>query len=297
MKTIVTGGCGFIGSNLVDRLIKDGHDVIVIDDLSATCHDNFYYNLNAEYHKLDICDYESIRPLFEGVDFVFHMAAESRIQQTLENPIKAVKTNCVGTATVLQCATECEVKKVIYSSTSSAYGLNPPPQYEEMEENCLNPYSVSKVAGEKLCFMYKKLFGLNVIVFRYFNVYGPREPISGPYAPVIGLFLRQHKAGELLTVTGDGSQRRDFVHVSDVITANMRAMSVKHTGENVINIGTGKNYSVLEIARMISDKIQFIPARLGEAKSTQASLCGAFELLNWKPTYDVADYIKQYKVD
>ena len=159
MKILVTGGCGFIGSNLVDRLISDGHQVVVIDDESATCHNQFYYNNRAFYYKTDISDYVNTRPLYDDVDFVFHLAAESRIQPALENPLQTVKTNTLGTATVLQCSREAGVKRVMYSSTSSAYGLNTPPLHEKMDDDCLNPYSVAKVAGEKLCKMYNDLFG------------------------------------------------------------------------------------------------------------------------------------------
>ena len=292
MKVIVTGGCGFIGSNLVDKLIDMGYDVSVIDDESATAHEHFYYNKKARYYKYDICDYVDVRPLFENVQYVFHLAAESRIQPTLENPIGAVKTNTLGTATILQCAKEAGVKRVMYSSTSSAYGLkNTPPLSENMIEDCLNPYSVSKVAGEKLCKMYTELFGLETISFRYFNVYGPREPRRGQYAPVIGLFLRQKLANETLTIVGDGTQKRDFTHVNDVVAANILCMSAGEPG-GLYNVGTGTNHSVMELARMISKDISFIPARPGEAKESLANndrLMG----LGWSPTIKLEDYIKE----
>lgn len=292
MEVIVTGGCGFIGSNLVDKLVDMGYSVTVIDDESATAHEQFYYNKKAKYFKYDICDYVNVRPLFDNVYYVFHLAAESRIQPTLENPIGAVKTNTLGTATVLQCAKEAGVRRVMYSSTSSAYGLkNKPPLKESMVEDCLNPYSVSKVSGEKLCKMYTDLFGLATVSFRYFNVYGPREPRRGQYAPVIGLFLRQKLANEPLTIVGDGTQRRDFTHVNDVVAANILAMTEANPGE-LYNVGTGTNHSVMELARMISDDIEYIPARPGEAKESLANnskLIG----LGWKPTIKLEDYIKE----
>lgn len=151
MKSLVTGGAGFIGSHIVDKLISLGHEVIVIDNETSQVHDNFYYNDKASYHKLDIVDYENTRKLYNDVDYVFHCAAESRIQPTILNPLGAIKTNTLGTGTVLQCAREAGVKKVMYSSTSSGYGLkNDPPLKEDMPDDCLNPYSVSKVSGEKL---------------------------------------------------------------------------------------------------------------------------------------------------
>jgi len=292
MKSLVTCGAGFIGSNLVDKLIELGHEVIVIDNESANSNDQFYYNEKASYIVEDIADYEKTRPLYEGVDYVFHLAAESRIQPTIENPILAVRTNVLGTATVLQCARESGVKKVMYSSTSSGYGLvNTPPLQEDMPDDCLNPYSVAKVSGEKLCKMYTDLFELPTVVFRYFNVYGPREPSKGPYAPVVRLFLRQYRNNEALTIVGDGEQRRDFTHVSDIVDANILAMQSYKTGK--FNLGTGKNHSVLELAKMISDNITFIPPRPGEARVTLANNTKARTELNWDPKVILEDYIKE----
>jgi len=294
-RAIVTGGAGFIGSNLVDKLVDVFDKVIIIDNESADSNEKFYYNDRAEKHLLNICDYEHTRPLYEGVDCVFHLAAESRIQPTLKNPILATLTNTAGTCTVLQCAKEAGVKRVIYSSTSSAYGLiNKIPLVETMPDDCLNPYSVTKVSGEKLCKMYTDLFGLETVVFRYFNIYGERHPIRGQYAPVLGIFLRQKSAGEELTIVGDGSQTRDFTHVSDVVNANILAAALqnkKPVGE-VINIGTGTNNSIKQIAEMVGGRHVFIPARSGEAQDTLANICKAKELLGWEPRVRVEDWIK-----
>jgi UDP-glucose 4-epimerase len=172
MKSLVTGGAGFIGSHIVDKLLEMGHEVIVIDNESAESNEEFYWNDNAQNYKYDVRDYKNTRPLYEGVNYVFHTAAESRIQPAILNPIEAVSVNCVGTVTVLQCSREAGVQKVIYSSTSSGYGYNDSPNNEDQRDDCLNPYSVSKVAGEKLCKIYTDLFGLKTVFFRYFNVYG-----------------------------------------------------------------------------------------------------------------------------
>ena len=293
MKSIVTGGAGFIGSHIVDRLVEFGHEVIVIDNESAIVHDHFYYNDKATYYKIDISDYTGIRPLFEGVDYVFHLAAESRIQPTIDNPLLCFNTNAYGTGVVLQCARESGCKKVMYSSTSSIYGLkNKPPLREDMPEDCLNPYSVAKLSGEKMCQIYTNLFGLKTVTFRYFNVYGPREPLKGTYAPVVGLFLRQRKAGQPLTIIGDGFQRRDFTHVDDVVEANIRAMS--YEGNNLLfNVGTGCNHSILELAKMISDTIKFIPPRQGEAKETLADTVQIIFDFDWHPSKKIEDYIQE----
>ena len=241
MKCLVTGGAGFIGSNLVDRLLELGSEVIVIDNEYSDAHDQFYWNDKAQNYKYDIRDYQNTRPLYDGVDYVFHFAAEARIQPAIENPVEAVSINSVGTCTVLQCSREAGVKKVMYSSTSSAYGKNNPPNIETQPDDCLNPYSVSKVNGEKLCRMYTELYGLRTVIFRYFNVYGERHPLRGQYAPVIGIFLRQRAAGEPLTIVGDGNQRRDFTYVGDVVNANIKAalaeVDVEAYGQ-VYNVGT-----------------------------------------------------------
>lgn len=294
MKVLVTGGCGFIGSTLVDKLLHLDHQVIVIDNLSAENHEQFYFNDNAQYYEYDICDYEKTRELYNDVDIVFHLAAESRIQPAINNPIQAVRTNTLGTQTVLQCSREAGVDKVIYSSTSSAYGLkNPCPLKEDMPNDCLNPYSVSKVAGEELCKMYTKLFGLKTVIFRYFNVYGDREPTKGQYAPIVGLFFRQLKSAESLTIVPDGTQRRDFTHVDDIVRANILAMEKEHEhyGE-VFNVGTGTNHSILQLADMISKNQKFIEPRIGESYETLADNTKLKTILGWEPTIYINQYIE-----
>ena len=298
MKALVTGGAGFIGSNLVDKLIDIKWDVVVVDNESAECNEQFYWNDKANNYKLDICDYKNTRELYNGVDYVFHLAAESRLQPAIKNPINAVTKNAVGTCTVLQCAREASVKKVIYSSTSSAYGLNNYPNYETDPNDCLNPYSVSKVAGEELCKLYTNLYGLKTIIFRYFNVYGERSPTTGQYAPVIGIFLRQKYNEEILTIVGDGEQRRDFVHVQDVANANVM-VALANLEENcygqIYNIGSGENISILEIANMISNNQTHIPPRDGEARTTLACIDKAKNTFGWQPKYNVTDWIEENK--
>jgi len=299
MKYLVTGGAGFIGSNIVDSLVELGHEVVVIDNESSESHDHFFWNENAKNYKLDICDYENTRNLYDGVDYVFHVAAEARIQRTIKNPIRSVKTNVVGTTTVLQCSKEANVKRVIYSSTSSAYGRNEIPNEETQPDDCLNPYSISKVAGEKLCSMYTNIFGLDTIIFRYFNVYGDKHPTKGVYAPVIGLFDVQKLNGEKLTIVGDGEQRRDFTNVKDVVDINIIATTKdidrKYFG-NVFNVGTGTNYSVNQIASFISDNTINIPERLGEARETLASIKKVKEVFGWEPTITLDQWFKERSI-
>ena len=306
MKTLVTGGAGFIGSNIVSRLLKDGHQVKVVDNESSDAHDHPYWNDDAENYNIDIFDYEKLKVIVEDVDVIFHLAAEARIHPTLENPRLAVQTNVLGTCNVLQAARECGVNRVVYSSTSSAYGLsNPIPNTEDMPKDCLNPYSVSKTAGEELCQMYTNLFGLDTITFRYFNVYGENQPTKGQYAPVIGLFQRQYKAEEPMTIVGDGQQRRDYTHVSDVVEANILASTT--TNENAIgelfNIGSGTNYNIHDLVKMISDKNEpqeykdfvYIPERPGESRETLSDCSKANTLLQWKPQVKLEDWITTCK--
>ena len=294
MKSLVTGGAGFIGSNLVDQLLSIGHEVVCIDNEFSDIHDHFYWNAKADNHLLDIRDYENTRPLYEGVDFVFHIAAEARIQPSILNPVETVSINSVGTCTVLQCARDAGVRRVMYSSTSSGYGMNDYPNVETQPDDCLNPYSVSKVNGEKLCAMYTNLFDVPTVIFRYFNVYGERQPLKGQYAPVIGIFLRQFAAGEKLTIVGDGEQRRDFTYVGDIVNANIMA-AISNPDDDafgqVYNVGTGSNYSVNEIAAMISDDTIHIPPRVGESRITLANIQKIKKTFGWEPQVNVEDWV------
>ena len=295
MISLVTGGAGFIGSNLVDYLLSKGHQVVRIDNESAECNDKFYWNDKAWNINADITDYKVMRNAFTNVDYVFHLAAEARLQPAIKNPIEAVYKNCVGTTTVLQCAREAGVKRVVYSSTSSGYGNNSSPNIETQPDDCLNPYSASKVAAEKFCKMYSDLYGLETVVLRYFNVFGERSPTRGQYAPVIGIFQRQRDAEEPLTIVGDGTQRRDFIYVGDVARANELAAlmpGVKdHLGQ-VFNVGSGVNYSVQEIADAISDNQTYIPKRDGEMETTWSNIDKVNKVIGWRPEVDVLEWIK-----
>lgn len=293
MKSLVTGGAGFIGSNLVDKLIELGHEVICVDNESAECHEQFYWNKNAYNFKYNICDYDLIAPLFKDVDFVFHVASDARIQPAILNPKKSIESNAVGTTNVLELSRINNVKRFIYSSTSSAYGKKATlPNIETQSSDPLTPYSAAKVFGENLARVYYNLYGLETISLRYFNVYGDRQPLKGQYAPVIGLFLKQHSESKPLTVVGDGSQRRDFTHISDIIKANILASEVIDGFGEVYNIGYGSNYSILNIANMISNDVKFISPRVGEVQETLASNIKFKELTGWFPEVSLEKWIK-----
>ena len=292
--SLVTGGAGFIGSHIVEQLISLGHEVVVVDN-EYSDNENFYWRKDTYNVNIDISD-KALKNAFTNVDYVFHLAAEARIGPSIENPVNAVNINTLGTCNVLQCAREAGVKKVMYSSTSSGYGLNTSPNIETQSDDCLNPYSVSKVAGEKICKMYTDLYKLKTVIFRYFNVFGERAPKKGQYAPVIGIFLRQLAAGEKLTIVGDGEQRRDFVYVKDVANANIMAALSNADDDaygQVYNVGSGKNYSVNDIASFISNDTINIPPRVGEARNSLANIDKIYKTFAWKPQTDVESWIRE----
>jgi UDP-glucose 4-epimerase len=294
-KIIVTGGCGFIGSNLVDKLVLLGHEVIVIDNLSASENEKFYFNEKATYHKLSICSKEQIDNLFIGVDYVFHLAAESRIQPAIQNPSRAYNVNVIGTLNILELSKKYEIKRIIYSSTSSVYGLTDNlPTIEDNSIDCLNPYSHSKYVGEELFRYYWKIHKLDSVVLRYFNVFGERSPIKGQYAPVVGIFLNQFNKKENLTIVGDGMKLRDFIYVGDICDANILSMNCEFKLEaNTINIGSGLNFSIKQIADSISFNQISIEEREGEAENTLADISKSNKILNFRPKVMILDWIRK----
>jgi UDP-glucose 4-epimerase len=286
-KVLVTGGSGFIGSHLVDRLIELGHSVISVDTKPRL-------NPNAAGRLVNINDRSHTVDTYKDVDYVFHVAGQARVQPSIHNPQDSIINNVNATAKVLQLSKEAGVKRVIYSMTSSIYGSHQPPHTEDMSPQPLSPYAVSKLAGEQLCKVYSELYGLETASLRYFNVYGPRESDFGVYTTVVKKFLQQQAAGEPLTIVGDGEQRRDFTHVYDIIEANIAAMN--YQGElkgEIFNIGAGHSYSINEIANLISIDRQHLPARLGEARETLADNSKAKDILGWTPKLNLEDYIAE----
>lgn len=292
-KILVTGGAGFIGSHLVDKLIEKDNQVLVIDNLSSGKRENL--NPKAKFFEMDLKDFEKIRPLFEGIDFVFHVAAIPRIPLSIQKPLETNSANITGTLNVLVASQEAGVKKVVYSASSSAYGPQKElPMKESMRPYPLNPYALQKYVGELYSKIFFEIYKLPTVSLRYFNVYGKRQPKEGTYAPVMGIFLRQKKAGEPLTVTGDGNQTRDFTHVSDVVRANIRALESEKTGKGeVINIGAGNNHTINEIAKMVGGEIKYIPLPPGEMRDTLADISLAKELLDWEPSVKLEDGINE----
>lgn len=301
MKCLITGGAGFIGSNLVDELIRQGHTVTVIDDLSSDAHDQFYFNSKGTYYNYDVTNNNLVNGVFERhePEYVFHLAAEARIQNCILNPTRALNVNTFGTQNVLDAAKRVKTKRVIFSSTSAIYGLT---QNSIQKENdipdCLNAYSYSKFFSEGLCKMYSDLYDLDTVCFRYFNVYGNRQPKRGSYAPVIGVFARQKKANQLMTVVGDGLQTRDYVHVKDVVSANILAMNHSSPlGGKIMNVGTGTSYSVLDLAKMMGGEYTHTAPRSGEARHTCADIFAIKQILGWQPLKTLKEYMENNEYD
>jgi len=289
MKYLVTGGAGFIGSNLVDELINQGHEVVCLD-----INDKGYWNEQAENHiGWDVCDSTKVNELMKKIDVVFHFAAEVKIQETIQNPTKCYKTNVIGTAVVLDAAKKHGVKKVVFSSTSAIYKCEWLVQPEDSAEDAsLSPYASSKKSAEDLCKLYSNCYGLNTTILRYFNVYGNRQHTEGQYAPVVGIFMRQKNERKPLTITGDGSQRRDFVHVDDVVNANILASQNFEKSGEIYNVGSGRNHSVQEIADIISPIQTYIDKREGEIESTQAIISKIEVDLNWAPEVSLEEWLQ-----
>lgn len=291
-KVLVTGGAGFIGSNLVDELVKLGYEVIVVDNLSLG--KKKYVNPKAKFYKKDIRNLESIKPLFRGVECVFHLAAQPRIQPSIIDPATSFDNNVLGTFNVFLAAKESQVGRVVYSASSSAYGSQKKmPLKEDMIASPKNPYALFKYMGEEMAHLFHKLYGLPTVCLRYFNVYGERQSDEGAYATVIGIFLRQKKTGNPLSVVADGKKKtRDFTYVQDVVRANILAMKSPKAVGHLINIGTGRNYSVLEVAKMLKHPHVFIPKRPGESMVTLADISKAKKLLGWTPKMTLERWMK-----
>ncbi len=293
-KVIVTGGAGFIGSNLVDALVERGYHVHVVDNLAAG--NRKQVNREATFHKADIRDLKGLIKIFKGSTYVFHCAALPRVSFSIEHPLETHDVNVTGTLNVLEAARAAGVKKVVYSASSSAYGDQPVmPLREDMKAAPKSPYAVHKYVGEVYCRTWFQVYGLPTVSLRYFNVYGPRHSHEGAYALLIAKFLHLKNIGEKMTITGDGKQTRDFTHVSDVVRANILAAESKRVGSGeVINIGAGSNVSVNEIARMIGGEVAYIPARL-EPHDTLADNSLARTILGWKPKMTVEKGIAELK--
>lgn len=294
-KVVITGGAGFVGSHLVDAFIAKGSEVHVVDNYAGGKRED-RLNPKATYHEVDIRDYEKLAPIVKGSNYVFHEAALPRVQFSIENPELTNSVNIGGTVSVLRAAHEGDVKRVIYAASSSAYGDQPTlPLTELMPAQPKSPYGLQKYVGELYCKVWAEVYKLETVSLRYFNVYGPRFDPEGAYALVIGRFLKQRHAGEPMTITGDGTQTRDFTHVSDVVRANLLAAESPNVGKGeVLNIGAGNNKSINEIGQLIGGPSVRVEPRL-EPHDTLADITLAKQLLGWEPTVTLEEGIAELK--
>lgn len=294
IKVIVTGGAGFIGSHLVDELVSRDCDVHVIDNFSTGKRE--FVNPRATVHEIDIRDFEALKPIFEGAEYVFHLAALPRVQRSIQDPKTTHDVNVNGTLNVLLAARDSGVKRVIYSSSSSIYGEQETfPLHEELPARPASPYGLHKYIGEVMGQVFSRVYGLETVSLRYFNVYGPRQSAEGDYATVVPRFLNQRSAGQPLTVVPDGKQSRDFTHVKDVVRATILAMESKKVGRGeVINIGAGNDQTVDYLVKLVGGPTVYIEPRL-EPKRTLADIQRAKELLGWEPTIPLEEGIEELK--
>lgn len=291
---VVTGGAGFIGSHLVDELINRGYSVRVVDNLIASKRDNVH--MEAVFYEIDIRDKDALLEIFSDAEIVFHLAALPRVEYTIQNPIETHDVNVTGTLNVLTVARDAKVGRVVLASSAAIYGDNQEcPLSEDYDPTPLSPYALHKHVCEQYLTLFSKLYGLNTVSLRFFNVYGPRLDPDGPYALVIGRFLKLLALGKPLAITGDGKQTRDFIHVLDVVDALIVAAKSDNVGTGeVINVGTGRETSINELADLFGGEKTYVSARV-EPRTSCANIKRVKRLLNWEPKVSLKNGISELK--
>ncbi len=295
-KVVVTGGAGFIGSHVVDRLLKDGKDVVVIDNFSTGRPENLaHHRENAQLRVIqaDINDREKIGQYFQGADWVIHVAALADVVPSIERPLDYHHSNVNGTITVLECARAANVKRFIYAASSSCYGI--PDVYPTPETAPIRPqypYAVTKYLGEEYVLAWGKIYKMPVVSLRFFNVYGPRSRTSGTYGAVFGVFLAQKIQKKPLTVVGDGTQSRDFTYVTDIVNAIVTAAESDVSNE-IMNVGSGNHYSVNKLVELLGEPVTHVPRRPGEPDITFADTTKIKARLGWKPQVTFEEGVAQ----
>lgn len=294
---LVTGGAGFIGTNLVKKLLEEGHVVRILDNFSAGKFEE-RIQPGAEYQVGDIRSVEDIKRAAKGVDGIFHLAALPRVLFSVENPELTHDVNVNGTMNVLLVSKELGIKRVVFATSSAAYGDQGSSVLEEdgMVKKPLSPYALHKFIGEQYCRIFFELYGVETVSLCYFNVYGPFLDPEGAYALVIGKFLKLRREGSPLTIRGDGEMYRDFTHVDDIVRGTMLAMQSQQVGHGeVINLGYGSPRSVNQLAALVGGEIVFVPALTGEMKYTCANNQKAKKLLGWEPVIVFEEGVSQLK--
>ena len=294
-KSVITGGAGFIGSNLANHLVKIGHKVIILDNFVSGKRSNLEHlkKKDVKIINIDVSKNKNLNKYLKGADYIFHLAAFAQIMPSIKNPKKYFKNNVIGTLNVLEAAKSKKIKKLIYAASSSCYGASkkiPTSEKDKIELN--NPYAATKFLGEELVMKYASIFKMPNISFRFFNVYGPKINISGPYSAVIGNFLFQKKNNKPLTIVGNGQQTRDFIHIDDLVSAFLKAIKSKKVNK-IYNLGSGKRTSINTIAKIIGGKKKFIPTRPGETKHSLANISKLKKEIKWKPKTSINTGIKK----
>lgn len=296
-KYLVTGGAGFIGTNIVKKLLAGKHEVVVFDNYAGGKKEERMQK-GAKYVRGDIRKPKDLNNVCrQGFDGIFHLAALPRVTFSVEHPLETHETNVNGTLNVLIAARDHKIKRVVFSSSSSAYGDQEKyPLREDFNALPISPYALHKFIGEHYCRLFFLLYGVETVCLRYFNVYGPYFDPDGAYALVIGKFIKQVKDGQPMTVTGDGEYYRDYTHVADVVSANILAMTNVGAGKGeVYNIGNGKPYSVNQLVKLIGGEFKFIPPRLGDVRYTEADNSKAKQILGWEPKIPLENGIAELK--
>lgn len=285
-RVLVTGGAGFIGSHLVERLLAEGYEVSVLDNFSTGRRQNLAHleaNQRLQIHSVDVTNLEAIKPFFDGIQYVFHLAALADIVPSIQQPLAYYHANVTGTLAVLEASRAAGVRRFLYTASSSCYGLpNEFPTPETAAIRPMYPYALTKYLGEQTALHWCQVYGLPVVSLRLFNVYGPRSRTSGTYGAVFGVFLAQKLAGKPFTVVGDGKQTRDFTFVTDVADAFLTAARSEISGE-VFNVGSSNTYSINRMVELLGGEITYIPKRPGEPDSTFADIGKIRRMLGWQP--------------
>ena len=295
MLSLVTGGAGFIGSHLAEKLISLGHEVVILDDFSTGREQNLVEiqdHPRLRVYKLDICDEKAIQPYFLGVDWVFHLAALADIVPSIQNPLTYLRAGVAGTQAVVEASRIANVKRLVYAASSSCYGI--PELYPTPESSPIKPqypYALAKYLGEQIVMHWSQVYDLPVMSLRLFNVYGTRSRTSGAYGAVFGVFLAQKLAGKPFTVVGDGTQTRDFTYVTDVTNAFITAAESNISGE-ILNVGSSRTYSVNQLVDLLGGSVAYVPRRPGEPDQTFADTTKIGKLLGWTPEVEFTDGVQ-----